>query len=394
MFSRRNKTPVVGQTAASTASYLSDTYDSLGAGTAEDNFYGIPLSKIGFYSEEVTLKAKIGLVVLVVILLLKSRVNVLKRLDALILFWIIIGYAAFSIKEIALYPLVSTIVLTRTTYPWLVVIPHCVLAAAAYRKQHNSEVHYLSAFVLGFFCYGFGGSIVSDVLMGLPATALGHARILPSYILGWTLVWFSPFDIVYKLLTDQASFVRYFMNACEAVDAVTTPMGRISRSARELQNKMMAPIVAGVLAGTGGAVIRYWERVILRSGDHHVAIESFKAIEAGLWRNLVYSVLWWYIAVYQCVDANAGEADRDDDKRHCREYNGNNLHRFVIVSAHVLWMVGCDFGVTRGHPFVYLSQKIRDIGAKVAVSLNYGPPAGFKQLDAGEVIGNAEKKYD
>ena len=98
-----------------------------------------------------------------------------------------------------------------------------------------------SVFVfLAFFLYGFGGSIVSDLFMGLPVTALSHARIVPCYLIGWSLVWLFPYDFMFKSYIDSSSSLHYFFQACEAIDSVTTPMGRISRSARELPNNKTA----------------------------------------------------------------------------------------------------------------------------------------------------------
>jgi hypothetical protein len=376
VFSWRNKPgeAVEASERSSTASHLSEDYATAGVGEAADEFYGIPLSTD---FSELTPYAIAGLALLLLLLLLKPHIKVLRNPIASSVFWILVLYGAFEIKEIALYPLVSTIILTRTSYPYLVVIPHCIAAVAAYRKERSSSVHYLPAFGLGFMCYGFGGSIVSDVLMGLPVTALGHARILPCYLLSWILVWFSPFDIVYKLSTDKRSFFYYFLNACEAVDAVTTPMGRVSRGARELKNKSLPPIMAGLLAGAAGSVIRYGERVVVRNGGELVAQESFKAIEAGVWRNLGYSVLWWYIAVYQCYSG----ANKGLETSHSHEYNGNNTHRLVIVAAHVVWNLACDLGLASGHPVVFIRRKFRAAGAKIAARLHCGPqeaPKGVK----------------
>lgn len=208
-----------------------------------------------------------------------------------------------------------------------------------------------------------------DFLMGLPVTALGHARIMPCYIVGWTLVWCSPFDIVFRMINNQQTFVYLFLNACEAVDAVTTPMGRVSRSARELNNKQIAPILAGLFAGSGGAAIRYGERVLLRKGGDKVAQDSHKALEAAMWRTRGYAVLWWYLAVHNCTI----HAYEDPNRHHCHEYNGHNLIRFTMVVAHVAWNLACDLKIATSHPFVWISQWLLQLGAQLSNLLSYGP---------------------
>lgn len=354
---------------SSTASHFVQGHDKLTAGVASDEFYGIPLSNDISGADSETL---VFLAVLVVLILIKPAIKPLRAPALSLAFWAAILAAAYAIKEVTLYPLLSTIIFTRTTYPYLIVISHCIVASAGYRreKEAHGQLHYFVSFALGFFCVGFGGSIVSDVLMGLPATALAHARIVPCWVLGWFLVWFSPNDVVYKLLNDRSSFFFYFMNACEAVDGVTTPMGRASRSARELRNKAVAPIMAGIFAGAGGAAIRYAERVLIWKGGSEVAQSSRNALEAGTWKNFWYSVLWWYLAVYRCDN---GDYDDDFGDNHCAEYNGHNWYRFVIVMGHVIWSFGCDLGLLSGHPFLFLTKIMRSIGGTLAQNLNYGP---------------------
>ena len=72
------------------------------------------------------------------------------------------------------------------------------------------------------------------------------------------LLWLFPYDFMFKCYIDSSSSLHYFFQACEAIDSVTIPMGSISRSVRELpNNKTTAPIVAGLMAGFGGACISF-----------------------------------------------------------------------------------------------------------------------------------------
>jgi TRIC channel len=355
---------------SSTASHFVEGHEKLTAGVAADEFYGIPLSADITHAETETL---VYLAVLILLILVKPAIKPLQQNTALSLaFWAAILAFAYAIKEVTFYPLVSVIILTRTTYPYLVVISHCIVANSSYRKEKevHGPLHYFVSFALGFFCVGFGGSIVSDVLMGLPVTALAHARIVPCWVLGWFLVWFSPNDIFYKLLNDKNSFVSYFFNACEAMDAVTTPMGRASRSARELRNKAVAPIMAGVFAGAGGAMIRYCERTLIWKGGEDIAKSSRDALEAGAWKNFWYSLLWWYVAIYKCEN---GDYENEMELNHCQEYNGANWWRFTIVAWHVIWCFGCDLGLLSGHPFLTVTKMLQKIGGSVARTMNYGP---------------------
>jgi TRIC channel len=340
--------------------------------TPASEFHGIPLKSDITDSPPETL-IYLGLVLLW-ILVLQPRLQLFKSPVVATVAWAAIVAVLHAIKEVTLHPLISTILFTRTTYPYPLVVAHCINANAGYRQERGSNCHYLESFGVGFLAYGFGGTIVSDLLMGLPITALQHVRILPVWTIAWALVWFCPGDYIYKVLQDKKnSGVYYFLNAFVAMDVVTTSMGRVSRSARELPNKWTSPIVAGTLSGIGGACIRYLERRLLRGGDAAVQRDSLAAIETGFWRTLGYSTLWWYIAVYQC-DHGSYTTSGQKDEHHCHEYTGHDMARLVLVMVHVAWTFACDMGLAISHPFVFCSRHWRNLGSHLAFHLGFGPP--------------------
>lgn len=161
-FPMRNRSQGAGDGGrSSTSSHYSKDYGSIDSGTATDKFYGIPLWND---LTEAPWELLLYLSLLLVLILLKPRLKPLSSSispGASLSFWILIGAIAYTIREVTLYPLLSTIIFTRTSYPYLVVLPHCIMAAASYRKERSAQCHYMPSFWLGFFCYGFGGSIVS-----------------------------------------------------------------------------------------------------------------------------------------------------------------------------------------------------------------------------------------
>jgi len=287
----------------------------------------------------------VGLIALLIVLVRKPK---FARSTVAASFWGIAWGISYSfLADVTLIPLVTTIVATRTRYPYLVVIPHCIAANIAYRAANGDKTDRFRALLLGFFLYGFGGSIVSDVLLGLPATALAHPRIIPCHVLGWFLVWYSPGDWVYTSYRRPDSFFHYFIVAAEAVDAITTPMGRISRGGREQRNKGTAPIMGGLFAGIGGAIVRFL------AGENGA---SMVAIKAAFYKTMGYSLLFWAVAVYRC------ETTFEPDSsgffhNHCSTYSGSDTFRVALVSAHVLWTLLCDVGLATSHPFIWSVQK-------------------------------------
>ena len=335
---------------SATATHFTPNYGSVSAGKAENDFYGIPVVD-NIWDAPTWQIASLCIIVLVVIF---QPSAFLKTKSMSLTFWVTILTVAAATPETTLIPILSTIIHTRTTYPFIIVIPHSFIAAATYRSKHGDNVHYLQSLLLAFFLYGFGGSIISDLLMGLPVTALSHARIIPCYMIGWSLVWFSPFDVLFRKYSNTSSSLHYFLQACEAIDSVTTPMGRISRSARELQNKATAPIAAGLWAGFGGAGLRH------AVGES----TSLKTLEAGFWKTLSYSLLWWWLAVRNCQDAGNNITTNDDERlllqemNKCKSYSGSDLLRVIIVGAHTCWMILLGTGLVSGHPLVWLCREV------------------------------------
>lgn len=347
---------------SSTSSHYSEVHETATAGVAADDFMGIELnndlSKAPFWQ---------CMVLLGLIFFLSRKPRVVQR-EFAIVFWASVLGICVLVKEVTLIPLLTTMVYTRTSYPYLVVLPHCIYSQISYRKAYGDSANRLHALLVGFLLYGFGGSIVSDMCMGLPVTALAHPRILPCHVAGWLVVWYSPYDAIYRAFQQQGGLVRAAIMACEAVDAVTTPMGRIARSARELRNKETAPLVAGVLAGIGGGGLR-----------HILAGAPFSDLETGFYKTMGYSLLFWATVVYRCEH---GVWMEDPDRNHCYAYNGSDILRVTFVLGHVLWTLSSDAGLVSGHPFVWISKRLKDELIPVLTQrISLGPTATTKLDD-------------
>jgi uncharacterized membrane protein YeiH len=378
---------------SSSASHFSKDHETASVGVATTYFYDVELTShhvlqaIGWWRWMGP-----GVILGMMLLQTQWKRNLSKRVMAAVM-----GATLAAAPDTTWIPLLTTVLHTRTAYPYLVVLPHCIMACATYRRAHhrhgNGPDHdYLQSLVGSFFLYGFGGSIVSDVLMGLPVTALSHPRILPCHLLGWILVHHSPGDVVYQNLngfgtntTTTATLWGYLVTSMEAVDAVTTPMGRVSRGARELRHRTIAPVVAGLLAGVGGGTLRYLA--------HEPGVTP-GALEHAFWKTLGYSTLWWYLAVYRCDHGFAVDDESEEEYweewNHCDSYNGSDLARVILVGAHAAWTLLVEMGMARGHPFVWMCKKLfLEGGARLCSIMGWGP-----QEDDDEYEGDSDKKND
>lgn len=365
LFSRRAAAASSSERRSSSASHFSQDYQT----TVVDNdplvwkFHGIPVSNDIRGASTTDL---ICLALLILLLVFKNRIIRKSTTQNTASIWTAALAISVPLYKVIWLPLLATTLMTRVSYQHLICISHCIVACCCYRSEVEARGHdgkrqqenppLLSSFGLTFVCWGFGGSLLSDCLMGLPITAVGHSRIVPSYILGYFLAWYSPLDIVYTSFQDKTSLWYTVLNLAEAVDTVTTPMGRISRSANELKNKTSAPLTAGMLVGVGGAVIRYFERVIVQ-GNSAQSGPSLAAFQAGVWRTLGYCLIWWYLAVYPCLPSGSNHIHLEKAD-HCRSFDGSDDVRFVIVLTYCIWTILCQMGVMSRHPFVWYAETV------------------------------------
>ena len=91
---------------------------------------------------------------------------------------------------------------------------------------------------------------------------------------------------------EESSPLKLFVViVCETIHTVTTPMGRISRLARELQNKTLALIMAGLFTGISGS--------ILRSTSMNTTT-NIKVIKHGVYKTLSITLFWYYMVAWNC----------------------------------------------------------------------------------------------
>ncbi|CAJ1947813.1 unnamed protein product [Cylindrotheca closterium] len=387
---------------SSSASHFSDNYRTA---IQEDLpskwiFHGVELNNdiTGAPVEELVLLALI-----IFFLLFKNKILGRERGNNYAV-WATVLAISYPLMNVIWIPLLSTILYTRTSYPYMIVISHCIVASCAYRNEleqrslryqfrkkprddTNGEsmqkvkprVHPISSFTWTFLCYGFGGSIVSDWLLGLPITALGHPRILACHTICYMLVWYCPYDWCYQEYMDPTSFWRYFLNLWEAVDGITTPPGRIGRASRELKNQVTAPLMGGMLAGVGGSWIRYGERSMIQGlkPEDPISGPSISAMEVGFWNTFLHSVLWWYFAVFSCNMGWYENIGNELREHHCASYSGTDNLRFGLVMTAIIWTTLKHTGLVSSsmkHPFVWFGQDaIAPTWNKLTQLLSLGP---------------------
>ena len=137
MFKKRN------EARSSTASHYSKDFGKNDAIYAVDSFYGLKLSN-DLSTASVSPIKLLCLFLLLTALFIKPFIRALNRKTYSACFWVMAIGATFVLYEVTLYPLLATMIYTRTSYPYLVVIPHCMASANSYRFLRKKEIHYLT----------------------------------------------------------------------------------------------------------------------------------------------------------------------------------------------------------------------------------------------------------
>lgn len=187
--------------------------------------------------------------------------------------------------------------ITHPGYPASIQIPHAMAAMFSFRKSFSpgdyaGRVTAWHKLVGAYFCHGYGGSSLRDILLGLPISALSNPTVVQFYLVfGFWLVNFSPGDFVYRWLNTPLHPLRLMMVFGEAVDDSTTITGAFEKGARLQPDVPAAPYVAAMAAILGGGIVRYIER---KGRGMDVKAEWARPtgrIQVGVMYTLVYAAL-------------------------------------------------------------------------------------------------------
>ncbi|GFR53249.1 hypothetical protein Agub_g16026, partial [Astrephomene gubernaculifera] len=165
---------------------------------------------------------------------------------------------------------------------------HCLFVAAlAPDFRRNFLMHFWVTFLAGF-----GGGIVSSLLMMDPARApvniLANNTVGLTWVACWWLMAYSPFDIVNRV----HSFLPFRMvtKACVAFMRAQLIMNRVDLAVSLYPGVLLAPLILGSIAGSGGklitdAVRACWGRL---PGAPEAAVPSF------VWRSAFLASAAYY----------------------------------------------------------------------------------------------------
>jgi len=126
--------------------------------------------------------------------------------------------------------------------------------------QHFHRKHPLSTW-LSSMLMCFAGSIIANLLLGEPAITpfKDHRAVLTSTVV-WYLVFYSPFDLVYKV----AKLLPFKMVICglKEVQRAHKVYHAVSHTAKIYPNAYLIILVIGTIKGAGSGLMKNFERLI------------------------------------------------------------------------------------------------------------------------------------
>lgn len=166
-------------------------------------------------------------------------------------------------------------------YPWELMFAHSLRAHTTWRASVESDSAFTAkpkwtySLVAAFFCHGFGGSFMRDMLTSQPPSLFMNPDLPSAWLLSYMLVNHSPFDLVYKRANMPRSLLSLTLTVYEAVDSCGTIVGSYEKGSTLFPKSPHAGAVAALVGATGGSVFRYLERRYGR-GKENLASEFYK----------------------------------------------------------------------------------------------------------------------
>lgn len=245
-------------------------------------------------------------------------------------------------------------------YPSSIQIPHAAAAAWNFRKTYTTQewasVSIWQKIIGGYFCYGYGGTIVRDALLGRPISILVHKTILAHFLTyGVFLVHYSPYDLIFRALNTPLHPLRLVTIAGDAVDSTTTILSSFELALGLFPTVSLAPWVASISAMVGGSLFRWLES---RGRGNGTASWTQQRRETE-WCTPTGSIQSGlvYIAMYH----------------YTRRWYGVRFARLWITLLNVCVRIGLDIGLLNRHPAVWVHDRVSQVLTSVRTRFRFGP---------------------
>ena len=110
-----------------------------------------------------------------------------------------------------------------------------------------------------YIALAYPGNVLANwLVLGRVPSALSSPIILPTYLVAWFVVHFSPGDVVYRICSKQLPY--YALDAIAALDNMTTGLGYMEYAAETSMNQGRGKNVGNVTLPSNNSDRRAWCR--------------------------------------------------------------------------------------------------------------------------------------
>lgn len=160
-------------------------------------------------------------------------------------------------------------------YPWELMFFHSLKAISSWRQSVEQDTQAFPRppiwsynLVCSFFCHGFGGTTFRDWCIGKAPSLFQNKHLPKTWLLAFALVYYSPFNIVYRQISTPRTVFGLLTDTFEAIDSSTTICGSVEKAYDLFPQSPQAPFLLAMLAALGGSIFRYIERRLGRDWQH------------------------------------------------------------------------------------------------------------------------------
>lgn len=200
----------------------------------------------------------------------------------------------------------------KGSYP--VILGHCVAAFVSWRTYDlNNAVTEKPSPVYGlvtpFFCYGYGGGLIRDWVLGQTPASVLNENVFNAWIWAWILTN----DTVYELCKPSSPFnpVKACILGLDAIDSAGGVCASVEKCQKLFPENPYAPFVGGMLISVGGSLFRYVE---LKSRGKNPRTELSKPT-AIFKRGAFYTLLYMFM----------------------KKFKTPREARILLVTMHIIW---------------------------------------------------------
>jgi hypothetical protein len=211
-----------------------------------------------------------------------------------------LGAYASGIQDNFARPVPTMITAARHSYPWPLHLGNTLWSIVAYRQVRDAlppskRPGTMTAIAVAFCMYAMAGSLAVAFLLGIPPGALQSDVIIPTYVLCWFAVQYSPGDLVFRLLSRPG--VLFLLGTLSELDGYTTSLNYMEEAYHVSSGGLVHPLLCALSVVMAGCSSRHFAALGFSEGIARYD-DAFRTDYVFL--SLIFS-LYYYGALLPCA---------------------------------------------------------------------------------------------